>query len=171
MLKNTKNNLEVAISEIFVILSYGCSVVIVTLVSLDDAEFSLFHASRAAGKAASEYRYLVEKGVVDSDQYTKISQASQLLNEVSSKMMAEILCNGSWSFDVVEDATDEESDYWFKYFNDQSPKVMSDQVFSDVVLMRSTMRSNEHIDPEFMASLSVWLRQQYDRTIVVELDE
>ena len=144
---------------------------IVTLVSLDGAEFSLFRSSHAASKASSERNSLVEKGVVDSDQYTKISQASQLLNEVSSKMMAEILCNGSWSFDVVEDATDEESDYWFKYFNDQSPKVMSDQVFSDVVLMRSMMRSNERIDPEFMASLSVWLRQQYDRTIVVELDE
>ena len=144
---------------------------IVTLVSLDGAEFSLFRSSHAASKASSECNSLVEKGVVDSDQYTKIIQASQLLNEVSSKMMAEILCNGSWSFDVVEDATDEESDYWFKYFNDQSPKVMSDQVFSDVVLMRSMMRSNERIDPEFMASLSVWLRQQYDRTIVVELDE
>ena len=144
---------------------------IVTLVSLDDAEFSLFHASRAAGKASSECNSLVEKGVVDSDQYTKISQASQLLNEVSSKMMAEILCNGSWSFDVVEDATDEESSYWCRYFNEQSPKVMNNQVFSDVILMRSMMRSNEHIDPEFMASLSVWLRQQYGRTIVVELDE
>lgn len=144
---------------------------IVTLVSLDDTEFSLFHASRIAGKAASECDSLVKSGVVDLHQQAQVSQASQLLNEVSSKMMAEILCNGSWSFDVVEDATDEESDYWFKYFNDQSPKVMSDQVFSDVVLMRSMMRSNEHIDPEFMASLSVWLRQQYDRTIVVELDE
>jgi hypothetical protein len=145
--------------------------VIVTLVSLDDAEFSLFHASRAAGKAASEYSYLVEKGVVDSDQYTKISQASQLLNEASSKMMANILCDGFWSFDVVEDATDEESAYWCKYFNNQSPKVMNDQVFSDVILMRSMMRSNEHMDPELMASLSVWLRQHYGRTIVVELDE
>ena len=55
--------------------------------------------------------------------------------------------------------------------NDQSPKVMNDQVFSDVVLMRSMMRSNEHIDPELMVSLSVWLRQQYGRTVVVELDE
>ena len=144
---------------------------IVTLISLDDAEFSLFHASRAAGKAASECNSLVEKGVVDLNQQAQVIQAAEHLNETSSKMMAEILCNGSWSFDVVEDATDEESDYWFKYFNDQSPKVMSDQVFSDVVLMRSMMRSNEHIDPEFMASLSVWLRQQYGRTIVVELDE
>ena len=144
---------------------------IVTLVSLDNAEFSLFHASRAAGKAASEYNYLVEKGVIDLNQQAQVNQAAELLNEASSKMMAEILCNGSWSFDVVEDATDEESDYWFKYFNDQSPKVMNDQMFSDVVLMRLMMRSNEHIDPEFMASLSVWLRQQYDRTIVVELDE
>ena len=80
-------------------------------------------------------------------------------------------CDGSWSFDVVEDATDEESSYWFRYFNDQSPKVMNDQVFSDVVLMRSMMRSADHINPELMASLSVWLRKQYGRTIVVELDE
>lgn len=144
---------------------------IVTLVSLDNAEFSLFHASHTAVKAASEYNYLVEKGVVDSHQQAQVSQAAELLNEVSSKMMAEILCNGSWSFDVVEDATDEESSYWCRYFNDQSPKIMNDQVFSDVVLMRSMMRSGEHIDPELMASLSVWLRQQYGRTIVVELDE
>jgi len=86
-------------------------------------------------------------------------------------MMAEILCDGSWSFDVVEDATDEESAYWCRYFNDQLPKVMNDQVFSDIVLMRSMMRSGEPIDPELMASLSVWLRNQYGRTIVVELDE
>jgi hypothetical protein len=72
---------------------------------------------------------------------------------------------------VVEDATDEESAYWCRYFNDQSPKVMNDQVFSDIVLMRSMMRSGDHIDPELMASLSVWLRKQYGRTIVVELDE
>lgn len=144
---------------------------IVTLVSLDNAEFSLFHASRAAGKAASEHNYLVEKGVVDLNQQAQVNQAAELLNEASSKMMANILCDGSWSFDVVEDATDEESIYWCRYFNDQSPKVMNDQVFSDVVLMRSMMRSNEHIDPSFMSSLSVWLRQQYDRTIVVELDE
>lgn len=144
---------------------------IVTLVSLDNDEFSLFHASRAAGKAASEYNYLVEKGVVDLNQQAQVNQAAELLNEASSKMMANILCDGSWSFDVVEDATDEESIYWCRYFNDQSPKVMNDQVFSDVVLMRSMMRSNEHIDPSFMSSLSVWLRQQYDRTIVVELDE
>ena len=144
---------------------------IVTLVSLDDAEFSLFHASRAAGKVASEYNYLVEKGVVDLNQQAQVNEAAELLNEASSKMMANILCDGFWSFDVVEDATDEESAYWCKYFNDQSHRVMNDQVFSDVVLMRSMMRSNEHIDPEFMASLSVWLRQQYGRTIVVELDE
>lgn len=144
---------------------------IVTLVSLDDTEFSLFHASRSAGKAASEYNYLVEKGVVDLNQQAQVNQAAKLLNEASSKTMAEILCDGSWSFDVVEDATDEESSYWCRYFNEQSPKVMNNQVFSDVILMRSMMRSNEHIDPEFMASLSVWLRQQYGRTIVVELDE
>lgn len=144
---------------------------IVTLVSLDNAEFSLFHASRAAGKAASEYNYLVEKGVVDLNQQAQVNQAAELLNEASSKMMANILYDGSWSFDVVEDATDEESSYWCRYFNEQSPKVMNNQVFSDVILMRSMMRSNEHIDPEFMASLSVWLRQQYGRTIVVELDE
>lgn len=144
---------------------------IVTLVSLDDVEFSLFHASRTAGKAASEYNYLVEKGVVNSDQQAQVIQAAELLNEASSKMMAEILCDGSWSFDVVEDATDEESAYWCRYFNDQVPRAMNDQVFSDVVLMRSMMRSSEHIDPEFMLSLSVWLRNQYGRTIVVELDE
>ena len=144
---------------------------IVTLVSLDNAEFSLFHASRAAGKAASEYNYLVEKGVVDLNQQAHVNQAAELLNEASSKMMANILCDGSWSFDVVEDATDEESAYWCRYFNDQSPKMMNDQVFSDVVLMRSMMRSSEHIDPELMASLSVGLHQQYGRTIVVELDE
>ena len=144
---------------------------IVTLVSLDDTEFSLFHASRIAGKAASECDSLVKSGVVDLHQQAQVSQASEILNDVSSKMMANILCDGSWSFDVVEDATDEESIYWCRYFNDQSPKVMNDQVFSDVVLMRSMMRSNEHIDPSFMSSLSVWLRQQYDRTIVVELDE
>ena len=49
--------------------------------------------------------------------------------------------------------------------------MMNDQVFSDVVLMRSMMRSADHINPELMASLSVWLRKQYGRTIVVELDE
>lgn len=144
---------------------------IVTLVSLDNAEFSLFHASHAAAKAASECNSLVKNGVVDLNQQAQVSQAAELLNEVSSKMMANILCDGSWLFDVVEDATDEESDYWCRYFNDQSPKVMNDQVFSDVVLMRSMMRSNEHIDSELMASLSVWLRKQYGRTIVVELDE
>lgn len=144
---------------------------IVTLVSLDDAEFSLFHASNTAVKAASECNSLVKNGVVDLHQQAQVSQAAELLNEVSSKMMAEILCDGSWSFDVVEDATDEESFYWCRYFNDQSPKVMNNQVFSDVVLMRSMMRSGEPIDPELMASLSVWLRQQYGRTIVVELDE
>lgn len=136
---------------------------IVTLVSLDDVEFSLFHASRAAGKVASEYNYLVEKGVVDLNQQAQVNEAAEFLNEASSKMMAEILCDGSWSFDVVEDATDEESVYWCRYFNDQ--------VFSDVVLMRSMMRSSGHIDPSFMSSLSVWLRKQYGRTIVVELDE
>lgn len=144
---------------------------IVTLVSLDDAEFSMFHASRAAVKAASECNSCVKSGVVDLHQQAQVSQAAELLNDVSSKMMAEILCDGSWSFDVVDDATDEESSYWCRYFNDHSPKVMNDQVFSDVVLMRSMMRSGEHIDPELMASLSVWLRQQYGRTIVVELDE
>lgn len=144
---------------------------IVTLVSLDDTEFSLFHASRIAGKAASECDSLVKSGVVDLHQQAQVSQAAELLSEVSSKMMADILCDGSWSFDVVEDSSDEESAYWCRYFNDQSPKVMNDQVFSDVVLMRSMMRSGEHIDPELMASLSVWLRQQYGRTIVVELDE
>jgi hypothetical protein len=144
---------------------------IVTLVSLDDAEFSLFHASHTAVKAASECNSLVKSGVVDLHQQAQISQAAELLNEVSSKMMASILCDGSWSFDVVEDATDEESAYWCRYFNDQSPKVMNDQVFSDIVLMRSMMRSGDHIDPELMASLSVWLRKQYGRTIVVELDE
>lgn len=144
---------------------------IVTLVSLDDAEFSLFHASRTASKAASGYNSLVEKGVVDLNQQTQVNEAAELLNEASLKMMAEILCDGSWSFDVVEDATDEESVYWCRYFNDQSHRVMNDQVFSDVVLMRSMMRSSEHIDPGHMASLSVWLRQQYGRTIVVELDE
>ena len=144
---------------------------IVTLVSLDDAEFSLFHTSHTAVKAASECNSLVKSGVVDLNQQAQVSQAAELLNEVSSKIMANILCDGSWSFDVVEDATDEESAYWCRYFNDQSPKMMNDQVFSDVILMRSMMRSNEHIDPSFMSSLSVWLRQQYDRTIVVELDE
>lgn len=144
---------------------------IVTLVSLDGAEFSLFRSSHAAGKAASECNSLVKKGVVDLHQQAQVSQASGILNDVSSKMMAKILCDGSWSFDVIGDATDEESSYWCRYFNDQSPKVMNDQVFSDVVLMRSMMRSNEHIDPSFMSSLSVWLRQQYGRTIVVELDE
>lgn len=144
---------------------------IVTLVSLDDAEFSLFHASRVAVKAASEYNSLVKSGVVDLNQQAQVSQAAELLNDVSSKMMANILCDGSWSFDVVDDATDEESSYWCRYFNDHSPKTMNDQMFSDVVLMRSMMRSSEHIDPELMASLSVWLRQQYGRTIVVELDE
>lgn len=144
---------------------------IVTLVSLDDTEFSLFHASRIAGKAASECDSLVKSGVVDLHQQAQVSQAAELLSEVSSKMMADILCDGSWSFDVVEDASDEESAYWCRYFNDQSPKVMNDQVFSDVVLMRSMMRSGEPIDPELMASLSVWLRQQYGRTIVIELDE
>jgi len=144
--------------------------VIVTLVSLDDTEFSLFHASHTAGKAASECDSLVKNSVVDLHQQAQVSQTAELLNEVSSKMMADILCDGSLSFDVVEDATDEESAYWCRYFNDQSPKVMNNQVFSDVVLMRSMMRSGEHIDPELMASLSVWLRQQYGRTIVVELD-
>lgn len=143
---------------------------IVTLVSLDDTEFSLFHASHTAGKAASECDSLVKNSVVDLHQQAQVSQTAELLNEVSSKMMADILCDGSLSFDVVEDATDEESAYWCRYFNDQSPKVMNNQVFSDVVLMRSMMRSGEHIDPELMASLSVWLRQQYGRTIVVELD-
>lgn len=138
---------------------------------MDDAEFSLFHASHVADKAASECNSLVKSGVVDLNQQVQVSQAAELLNEVSSKMMAEILCDGSWSFDVVDDATDEESSYWCRYFNDHSPKVMNDQVFSDVVIMRSMMRSNEHMDPELMASLSVWLRQQYGRTIVVELDE
>ena len=131
----------------------------------------MFHASRAADEAASNCNSLVESGVIESHQQAQVSQAAELLNEVSSKMMANILCDGSWSFDVVEDATDEESAYWCRYFNDQSPKIMNDQVFSDVVLMRSMMRSSEHIDPELMASLSVWLRQQYGRTIVVELDE
>ena len=144
---------------------------IVTLVSLDDAEFSLFHASHSAVKAASECNSLAKSGVVDLHQQAQISQAAGLLNEVSSKMMASILCDGSWSFDVVEDATDEESAYWCRYFNDQSPKVMNDRVFSDIVLMRSMMRSGDHIDPELMTSLSVWLRKQYGRTIVVELDE
>lgn len=144
---------------------------IVTLVSLDNAEFFLFHASCAAGKAASEYNYLVERGVVDLNHQAQVNQAAKLLNEASSKMMAEILCDGSWSFEVVEDATDEESAYWCRYFNDQLPKVMNDQVFSDIVLMRSMMRSGDHIDPELMTSLSVWLRKQYGRTIVVELDE
>jgi hypothetical protein len=144
---------------------------IVTLVSLDDAEFSLFHASHSAVKAASECNSLVNSGVVDLHQQSQVSRAAEILNDVSSKMMTEILCDGSWSFDVIEDASDEESAYWCRYFNDQSPKVMNDQVFSDVVLMRSMMRSNEHIDPELMTSLSVWLRQQYGRTIVVELDE
>jgi hypothetical protein len=144
---------------------------IVTLVSLDDAEFSLFHASRATVKAASECNSLVKSGFVALNQQTQVSQAAEILNDVSSKMMAEILCDGSWSFDVVEDATDEESAYWCRYFNDQLPKVMNDQVFSDIVLMRSMMRSGEHIDPELMASLSVWLRNQYGRTIVIELDE
>ena len=144
---------------------------IVTLVSLDDAEFSLFHASHAAGKAASEHNFFVKSGVVDLHQQAQVIQAAEHLNETSSKMMANILCDGSWSFDVVEDATDEESSYWFRYLNDQSPKVMNDQVFSDVVLMRSMMRSADHINPELMASLSVWLRKQYGRTIVVELDE
>lgn len=144
---------------------------IVTLVSLDNAEFFLFHASHAAGNSASDCNSLVEMGIVNPVQQAQVSQAAELLNEVSSKMMANILCDGSWSFDVVEDATDEESSYWCRYFNDQSPKVMNDQVFSDVVLMRSMMRSNEHIDPELMVSLSVWLRQQYGRTVVVELDE
>lgn len=144
---------------------------IVTLVSLDDAEFSLFHASRTAVKAASECNSLVKSGFVALNQQAQVSQVAEILNDVSSKMMADILCDGSWSFDVVEDATDEESAYWCRYFNDQSPRVMNDQVFSDVVLMRSMMRSGEHIDPELMASLSVWLRQQYGRTIVVELDE
>ena len=144
---------------------------IVTLVSLDNVEFSLFHASHVAGKAASECNSIVKSGVVDSDQQSQVVQAAELLNEASSKMMANILCDGFWSFDVVEDATDEESAYWCKYFNDQSHRVMNDQVFSDVVLMRSMMRSSEHIDPSFMSSLSVWLRKQYGRTIVVELDE
>lgn len=144
---------------------------IVTLVSLDDAEFSLFHASHSAVKAASECNSLVKSGVIDLHQQAQVSQAAEILNEVSSKMMASILCDGSWSFDVVEDASDKESAYWCRYFNDQSPRVMNDQVFSDVVLMRSMMRSSEHIDPSFMSSLSVWLRQQYGRTIVVELDE
>lgn len=126
---------------------------IVTLVSLDDAEFSLFHASHVADKAASECNSLVKNGVVDLHQQAQVSQAAELLNEVSSKMMANILCNGSWSFDVVEDATDEESSYWCRYFNDQSPKIMNDQVFSDVVLMRSMMRSSEHIDPGRMTIL------------------
>lgn len=144
---------------------------IVTLVSLNDAEFSLFHASHSAVKAASECNSLAKNGAVDLHQQTQVNEAAELLNEASLKMMAEILCDGSWSFDVVEDATDEESVYWCRYFNDQSPKVMNDQVFSDVVLMRSMMRSNEHIDPSFMSSLSVWLRQHYGRTIVVELDE
>lgn len=144
---------------------------IVTLVSLDDAEFSLFHASHSAVKAASECNSLVKSGFVALNQQAQVSQAAEILNDVSSKMMAEILCDGSWSFDVVEDATDEESSYWCSYFNEQSPKVMNDQVFSDIILMRSMMRSNEHIDPELMASLSVWLRQQYGRTVVIELDE
>jgi hypothetical protein len=68
---------------------------IVTLVSLDDAEFSLFHASHLAVKAASECNSLAKSGVVDLHQQAQISQAAELLNEVSSKMMASILCDGS----------------------------------------------------------------------------
>lgn len=63
---------------------------IVTLASLDDAEFSLFHASHAAGKAASEYNFLVKSGVVDLHQQAQVIQAAEHLNETSSKMMANI---------------------------------------------------------------------------------